>query len=157
MNLSYYSAGNWLQVGVSLTGLIGCLTLGALPASAQALIDAPISNFSSGEPSSLAGAAVYITPGAYLSSIAAEAVAPRGTYFAGFNGMYTVTATSYIDPITHVAYPSLTLHTGGLLALPYNVAGSIRGAIVDRLRNGNLTLDEYTAIVRAAIGGDGLD
>lgn len=157
MNLPAHFAGNSLKIGLSLTGVIGWLTLTSTPVLAQALIDAPISDFSSGEPSSFAGAAVYITPGAYLSSIAAEAVAPRGTYFAGFNGMYTVTATSYIDPITHVAYPSLTLHTGGLAALPYDVAGSIRGAIVDRLRNGNLTLDEFTSVVRAAIGSDGLD
>ncbi|WP_066423681.1 hypothetical protein [Anabaena sp. 4-3] len=157
MNLRYHSAGIFLKVSLALTSLIGCLTLKSTPASAQALIENPISDFSSGEPAVFAGAAVYLTPGNYLSSIAAEAVAPKGTYFAGFNGAYTVTAISYIDPITHVAYPSITLHTGGLLALPYNVAGSIRGAIVDRLRYGNLTLDEYTALVRAAVGNDGLD
>ncbi|WP_427157089.1 hypothetical protein ACQFX9_16890 [Aliinostoc sp. HNIBRCY26] len=157
MNLPSLTFANLLKITLFLTGLVCGASLLSAPASAQAIIENPISDFSSGEPSSFAGAAIYITPGAYLSSIAAETVAPRGTYFAGINGTYTVTAISYIDPITHVSTPRLTLHTGGLIALPYNVAGSIRGAIVDRLRNGNLTLDEFTAIVRAAIGSDGLD
>ncbi|MBD2344215.1 hypothetical protein [Anabaena subtropica] len=157
MNLLSHSAGIFFKISLSLTGFITCLTVTSTPVLAQAIIEDPISDFSSGEPAVFAGAAVYLTPGAYLSTIAAEAVAPKGTYFAGFNGAYTVTAFSYIDPITHAAYPSLTLHTGGLAPLPYDVGGSIRGTVVERLRYGNLTLDEFTSLVRAAVGNDGLE
>jgi hypothetical protein len=160
MNLLSRSAGNRLQVGLFLTGLISCLTFASTPVSAQVLIEDPIADFGSGDAGAFAGVAVYVTPSAYLSTIAAEAVAPSGTYFRGIHGtgMLTVTATSYIDPITHVAYPSLTLHTGGLGVLPYDAGGgSIRGAVVERLRFGNLTLDEFSALVRAAVGNDGLE
>jgi len=146
-----------LEASLALTGFMACLSFASTPASAQAIIEDPIADFSSGEPAVFAGAAVYLTPGAYLSTIAAEVVAPKGTYFAGFNGAYTVTAFSYIDPITHAAYPALTLHTGGLSKLPYDTGGSIRGAVVERLRYGNLTLDEFTSLVRAAVGNDGLE
>jgi hypothetical protein len=158
MNLLSRSAGILLKAGLSLTGLIGCLTLVSTPASAQVLIEDPIADFGSGDGGAFAGAAVYVTPSAYLSTVAAEIVAPTGTFFAGYNGSYTVTASSYIDPITHAAFPSITLHTGGLAPLPYaDVQGSIRGAVVERLRYGNLTLDEFTALVRAAVGNDGLE
>lgn len=157
MNLLSRPVSILFKAALSLTGLITCLNMASTPVLAQAIIEDPIADFSSGEPAVFAGAAVYLTPGAYLSTIAAEAVAPRGTYFAGFNGAYTVTAFSYIDPITHAAYPSITLHTGGLARLPYDIGGSIRGTVVERLRYGNLTLDEFTSLVRAAVGNDGLE
>jgi len=158
MTLNSRSAGIFWKAALSVTGLIGCLTFSSTPASAQTAIESPISDFSSGDPGSFAGAVVYVTPGAYLSTAAAQLNPPRGTFFAGFNGSYTVSGFSYIDPITHVSTPSVTLHTGGLFALPYAVPeGSIRAAIVERLRYGNLTLDEFSALVRAAVGNDGLD
>lgn len=158
MYFNFRPAGIFVKLGLSLTGLISCLTFLSTPASAQVLIEDPIADFSSGDAGAFAGAVVYVTPSAYLSTIAAEVVAPTGTFFAGFNGSYTVTGSSYIDPITHLALPSITLHTGGLAALPYaDVSGSIRGAVVERLRYGNLTLDEFTALVRAAVGNDGLE
>ncbi|AUT00654.1 hypothetical protein CLI64_09740 [Nostoc sp. CENA543] len=160
MNLPAISAGKWLQFGLVFTSLIGSFSLTSTPASAQVLIEDPIADFGSGDPGAFAGVAVFVTPSAYLSTIAAETVAPSGTFFRGINGSGTllVTATSYIDPVTHVAYPSLALHTGGLGVLPYDAGGgSIRGAVVERLRFGNLTLDEFTALVRAAVGNDGLE
>ncbi|MBE9006195.1 hypothetical protein IQ259_14305 [Fortiea sp. LEGE XX443] len=158
MTLNSRSAGIFWKAGLSLTGLLGYLTFASTPALAQAQIDSPIADFSSGDPGSFAGAIVYITPGAYLSTAAAQINPPIGTFFRGFNGSYTVTGASYIDPITHISTPSITLHTGGLFALPYTTPeGSIRGAIVERLRFGNLTLDEFSALVRAAVGNDGLD
>lgn len=158
MNLLSRSAGIVLKTSLFLTGFIGCLTFASTPTSAQVLIESPIDQFGSGDPGAFAGALVYVTPSAYLSTVAAEIVAPTGTFFAGFNGSYTVSGVSYIDPITHAAFPSITLHTGGLAALPYSAPqGSIRGAVVERLRYGNLTLDEFTALVRAAVGNDGLE
>ncbi|OCQ96944.1 hypothetical protein BCD64_15240 [Nostoc sp. MBR 210] len=158
MMLNSRSAGIFWQAGLFFTGLISCLTFVSTPASAQVLIEDPISDFSSGDAGSFAGAVVYVTPGVYLSTAAAQINPPIGTFFRGINGSYTVTGVSYIDPITHISTPSITLHTGGLFALPYTTPeGSIRGAIVERLRYGNLTLDEFTALVRAAVGNDGLD
>ncbi|AFY44805.1 hypothetical protein [Nostoc sp. PCC 7107] len=158
MMLNSRSAGILWQAGLFLTGLISCLTFLSTPASAQTLIENPISDFSSGDPGSFAGAVVYVTPSNYLSTAAAQINPPLGTFFAGFNGSYTVTGVSYIDPVTHISTPSVTLHTGGLLPLPYTVPeGSIRAAIVEKLRYGNLTLDEFAALVRAAVGNDGLD
>lgn len=158
MNLLSRSASIFLKASLSLTGLIGCLTFASTPAAAQVLIEDPIADFGSGDAGAFAGAVVYVTPSAYLSTIAAEIVAPSGTFFAGYNGAYSVTGASYIDPITHTAFPSITLHTGGLAALPYSTPqGSIRGAVVERLRYGDLTLDEFTALVRAAVGNDGLE
>jgi len=158
MNVLSKSAGMLMKAGLSIVGLISCLTLLSTPASAQVIIEDPIADFSSGEPATFAGALVYVTPGAYLSTIAAELNAPVGTYFLGFNGSYTVTGVSYMDPITHTALPSITLHTGGLAPLPFREGpGSIRGVVVERLRYGNLTLDEFTSLVRAVVGTDGLD
>ncbi|MCC5639143.1 hypothetical protein LC593_25605 [Nostoc sp. CHAB 5844] len=158
MILNSRSAGNFWKAGLSVTGLISCLTFVSTPASAQVLIERPIDDFSSGDAGSFAGAVVYVTPGAYLSTVAAQINPPGGTFFAGFNGDFTVTGSSYIDPITHISVPSITLHTGGLLPLPYSAPdGSIRGAVVERLRYGNLTLDEFAALVRAAVGNDGLE
>ncbi|MBD2498959.1 hypothetical protein [Nostoc sp. FACHB-280] len=158
MMLNSRSAGIFWQAGLFFAGLISCLNFTSTPASAQVLIEDPISDFSSGDAGSFAGAVVYVTPSAYLSTVAAQINPPTGTFFAGFNGSYTVTGVSYIDPITHISTPSITLHTGGLFALPYTTPeGSIRGAIVEKLRYGNLTLDEFTALVRAAVGNDGLE
>lgn len=158
MNLISHVAGIFVKAGLPLTGLIGCLTFISTPASAQALIEDPIADFSSGDAGSFAGAVVYVTPSSYLSTVAAQINPPGGTFFAGNGGDYTVTGFSYIDPITHISMPSITLHTGGLLPLPYaSPDGSIRGAVVERLRYGNLTLDEFTALVRAAVGNDGLE
>lgn len=158
MDFISHAAGMLVKASLSLTGLISCLIFVSTPASAQVIIDDPISDFSSGEPASFAGALVYVTPGAYLSTIAAEVNAPVGTYFTGFNGSYTVTGVSYIDPISHAAIPSITLHTGGLTPLPFREGpGSVRAVVVERLRYGNLTLDEFTSLVRAVVGTDGLD
>ncbi|MBW4674953.1 MAG: hypothetical protein KME52_13250 [Desmonostoc geniculatum HA4340-LM1] len=158
MNLLSYSAGFLLKASLSLAGFIAYLSLASTPASAQVLIERAIDQFSSGDAGSFAGASVYVTPGGYLSTIAAQIVAPSGTFFPGFNGSYLVTGSSYIDPITHVGLPSITLHTGGLAALSYySGGGSIRGAIVERLNSGNLTLDEFTSLIRAAVGNDGLE
>lgn len=159
MTLNSRSAGIFWKAALSVTGLIGCLTFSSTPASAQAQIEDPIADFSSGDAGSFAGAVVYVTPSAFLSTVAAQINPPGGTFFAGFNGgSYTVTGSSYIDPITHLALPSITLHTGGLYALPYGAPdGSIRGAVVERLRYGNLTLDEFNSLVRAAVGNDGLE
>lgn len=158
MNLISRFAGIFVKAGLSLTTFMSCLTFVSTPASAQVLIESPLGEYSAGEPGTFAGALVYVTPGAYLSSIAAELIAPTGTYFPGFNGSYTVTGSSYIEPITHTALPSITLHTGGLASIPYREGpGSIRAAVVERLRYGNLTLDEFASLVRAAIGNDGLD
>src|SRR5690349_16295304 len=119
MTLNSRSAGIFWKAALSLTGLIGCLTFASTPALAQAQIEDPIADFSSGDAGSFAGALVYVTPSAYLTTIAAQINPPGGTFFAGFNGDFTVTGSSYIDPITHLALPSITLHTGGLFALPY--------------------------------------
>ncbi|MBD2489504.1 hypothetical protein [Aulosira sp. FACHB-615] len=157
MMLNSRSAGIFWQAGLFFAGLISCLNFTSTPASAQTQIESPIADFSSGDPGSFAGAVVYVTPGAYLSTAAAQINPPIGTFFRGINGSFTVTGVSYIDPITHISTPSVTLHTGGLFALPYTTPeGSIRGAIVERLRS-NITLDEFAALVRAAVGNDGLD
>jgi hypothetical protein len=158
MKLLSGSASFLLKASLSLTGFIAYLNLVLTPASAQVLIERPIENFSSGDSGSFAAASVYVTPSGYLSTVAAQLVAPSGTFFPGFNGSYLVTGSSYIHPITHVALPSITLHTGGLAALSYySGGGSIRGAVVQRLNSSNLTLDEFTSLVRAAVGNDGLE
>ncbi|QLE56039.1 hypothetical protein [Nostoc sp. TCL26-01] len=158
MKLLSPSASFLLKAGLSLTGFIAYFNLVSSPASAQVLIERAIDRFSSGDPGSFAAASVFVTPSGYLSTISAQLVAPSGTFFPGFNGSYVVTGSSYIDPITHVALPTISLHTGGLAALSYySGGGSIRGAVVERLNSGNLTLDEFTSLVRAAVGNDGLE
>ncbi|MFN6539559.1 MAG: hypothetical protein RM021_024870 [Nostoc sp. EkiNYC01] len=156
MNLLSQHAGIILKTSLFLTSFITFATFQMTPVLAQDVATIPAIPTFTVEKGGLSGVITYITPSAYVTSIAAEKVSPEGTYLAGIdgNGTYIVTGSIYIDPITHLSIPSITLFAGPTLPLPtIETKGSIRAAVADKLRYGNLTLDEYTAIIRAATPG----
>lgn len=156
MNLLCQYAGLILRASLCLTSFISFATFKFTPALAQdAITIPPIPTFTV-EQGGFSGVITYITPSAYITSIAAEKVSPEGTYLAGVdgNGTYIVTGSIYIDPITHVSIPTIVLFGGPTLPIPESYGeDDILSVVADRLRYGNLTLDEYTAIIRAASPG----
>ncbi|HYW18700.1 MAG TPA: hypothetical protein VE956_05180 [Nodularia sp. (in: cyanobacteria)] len=156
MNLRSSSVSVFWKAGLSLAGLIGCITFTSAPASAQ-IVDDLITL--EAEQGGLTGAITFVTPSGYITTIAAEKVSPEGAYLFGIDGggVYTVTGTILHDPITRTTIPTITLLAGPTVLLPAKSGSSIESAVIDLLRSGTLTLDEYTAIIRAAVGSDGLD
>lgn len=157
MNLLSRSVSVFGKAGLFLAGFIGCITFASTPASAQVLIeDLPIIEAEEG---GLTGSITFVTPSGYITSIAAEKVSPSGTYLFGIDGggVYTVTGVILHDPITRTTIPTITLLTGPTVSLSGRRGDSIQAAVIDLLRSGTLTLDEYTAILRVAVGTDGLD
>ncbi|MCF2149223.1 hypothetical protein IQ276_022905 [Desmonostoc muscorum LEGE 12446] len=156
MNLLSQYAGVILRASLCLTSFISFGTFKFTPALAQSVTTIPAIPTFTVQQGGFSGVITYITPSAYVTSIAAEKVSPEGAYLAGIdgNGTYIVTGSIYIDPITHVSIPSITLFAGPTLPLPtIETRGGIRAAVADKLRYGNLTLDEYTAILKAATPG----
>ncbi|MDB9373437.1 hypothetical protein [Nodularia sphaerocarpa] len=155
MNLRSSSVSVFWKASLSLAGLIGCITFASAPASAQILEDLITLTAEQG---GLTGSITFVTPSGYITTVAAEKVSPEGTYLLGIEGggVYTVTGTVLHDPITRTTTPTITLLTGPTVVLPGR-ASTIESAVIDLLRSGTLTLDEYTAILRASVGSDGLD
>ncbi|RCJ28185.1 hypothetical protein A6S26_11635 [Nostoc sp. ATCC 43529] len=158
MNLLSQYAGIILRASLYLTTFISFATFKFTPALAQNLVTIPntpsIPTFTV-QQGGFSGVITYITPSGYITSIAAQKVSPEGTYLAGVDGnsTYIVTGSIYIDPITHVSIPTIALLAGPTLPIPSNNEDRIVSAVADKLRYGNLTLDEYTAILRAATPG----
>ncbi|ARV60622.1 hypothetical protein BZZ01_20210 [Nostocales cyanobacterium HT-58-2] len=152
--LSHY-AGVFLKASLCFIGFISFTTYRITPASAQTAQVAPQVPTFTVERGGFSGVITYITPSAYVSSIAAEKVSPSGTYLAGIdgNGTYVVQGSAYIDPITHFSAPIIVLFAGPTLPLPEAAANSVQAAIGSKLLNNNLTLDEYTAIIRSITPG----
>jgi hypothetical protein len=155
MNLFSSSVSVLWKAGLTLAGFVGCIILASTPASAQIVEDLLTIEAEQG---GLTGSITFITPSGYITSIAAEKISPDGTYLVGIDGggVYTVTGTILHDPITRTTIPTITLLTGPTIPLP-GEASSIKSTVIDLLRSGTLTLDEYTAILRVAVGTDGLD
>ncbi len=156
MNLLSQYASMILRASLCFTSFISVTTFKFTSALAQDAITIPNIPIFEAEQGGLSGVITYITPSAYVTSIAAEKVSPEGTYLAGVdgNGTYIVTGSIYIDPITHISTPTIALFGGPTLLLPtLNGNDAIGLAAADRLRYGNLTLDEYTAILRATAPG----
>ncbi|BCL35231.1 hypothetical protein [Nostoc sp. MS1] len=144
-----------LQASLCVTSFISFATFKFTPASAQDVTVTPTIPTFTVEKGGFSGVITYITPSAYVSSIAAEKVSPSGTYLAGVDGYgtYIVKGSAYIDPITHLSVPTIILFTGPTLPLPAAVANPVATAIGNKLLYGNLTLDEYTAIIRSVTPG----
>ncbi|MBL1200748.1 hypothetical protein VF14_25200 [Nostoc linckia z18] len=158
MNLLSRYAGMILRTSFLITSFISFATFKFTPASAQTLVTIPnIPNLPTFtvQQGGFSGVITYITPSAYITSIAAQKVSPEGTYLAGIDGKgtYIVTGSIYIDPITHISTPTIALLAGPTLPIPSGDENVILSTVADRLRYGNLTLDEYTAILRAATPG----
>ncbi|WP_017651663.1 hypothetical protein [Fortiea contorta] len=154
MNLLSHYAGVFLRVSFCLTAFISFATFKLTPALAQTATVPAIPTLTV-QQGGFSGVITYITPSTYVSSIAAEKVSPAGTYLAGIdgNGTYAVQGSAYIDPVTHVSVPSIILFGGPTLPLPAAAANPVGIAVGDRLVNGNLSLDQYTAILRSTTRG----
>jgi hypothetical protein len=155
--LSRY-VGVFLKASVCLTSFISLATFRLAPASADDVTGFPAIPAFTVEQGGFAGVITYITPSAYVSSISAEKVSPEGTYLAGIDGYgtYVVKGSAYIDPITHFSAPSIALFGGPTLPIPVpatTVANPVAAAIGNELLYGNLTLDQYTAIIRSVTPG----
>lgn len=154
MSLPSKYAGYMFKLGLCVTGWISYATFQATPASAQDT-NVPAIPTITVEQGGFSGVITYITPSSYVSSIAAEKVSPEGTYLAGIdgNGTYIVTGSAYIHPVTHVSTPIIVLFGGRTIPLPVATSDSVAGAVANTLTYGNLTLDEYTAIIRSITPG----
>ncbi|WP_414529953.1 hypothetical protein [Nodularia chucula] len=155
MNLRSSCVSVLWKASLSLATFIGCITFASVPASAQILEDLITLTAEQG---GLTGSITFITPSGYITTVAAEKVSPEGTYLFGTNGggVYTVTGTILHDPITRTTIPTITLFAGPTVLLA-GEANLIERTVIDLLRSGTLTLDEYTAILRTSLGSDGLD
>lgn len=158
MNLRSSCVSVLWKASLSLATFIGCITFASTPASAQILDTLATLEAQQG---GLTGAITFITPSGYITTIAAEKVSPEGTYLAGIGGggVYTVTGTILHDPITRTTIPTITLISGPTVPLAVLLPGedTLARNIINLLRSGTLTLDEYTAIIRASVGVNGLD
>ncbi|WP_414562498.1 MULTISPECIES: hypothetical protein [unclassified Anabaena] len=155
MNLFSSSVSVFGKAGLFLAGFISFVST---PVSAQ-IVDT-IGTLEA-EQGGLTGSITFITPSGYITSIAAEKVSPEGTYLAGIGGggVYTVTGTILHDSITRTTIPSITLIAGPTVPLAILLPGedTLARNVINLLRSGTLTLDEYTAILRASLGPGGLD
>lgn len=123
---------------ISLIGLAGVAAILAAPASAQN--------------ASISGAITRTTPGGFVTSISGEMVAPAGIYFTG-----PLTVTGTADPVeptlTIDAEQAVTPASGSLSLLE----GTVAESLMDQDLSTQMGIDAYAAILKAAVGADGLE
>ncbi|MBD1857467.1 MULTISPECIES: hypothetical protein [Leptolyngbya] len=121
-----------------LVSLAGLVAVAAAPASAQN--------------ASVSGAITRTSPAGFTTTISGEIVAPEGVYFTG-----PLTVTGIADEVNPV------LNVNANVALfPTAAAPSLLEQVVTAELNGLDTttqagLDAYAAILKAAVGVDGLE
>ncbi|MBW4645048.1 MAG: hypothetical protein KME23_19010 [Goleter apudmare HA4340-LM2] len=130
-----------------LLGLVGVTSQLAAPARAQ---------------QAAARAAASVTrPSGLTESLSGEVLLPSGFYFEGTGGNTLTVTPTYTNPgTTNQSLASLSFNAGA--PMPTNNVGTIAGVVIDILQGGNdgvnaATIDDASAIIKAAAGADGLE
>ncbi|WP_193197821.1 hypothetical protein [Nostoc sp. MG11] len=138
-----------LKGSIGLLGLVGASNFLVAPANAD---------------QAAARAAVSVTrPSSLTESISGEVLLPDGYYFTGPSGATLTVTPVYTNPgTTSQSASSLSFNAGGNAST--GTPGSLSAAVVAILRGANttpgvnaVTIDDASAIIKAAAGVDGLE